>query len=1484
MQAAVKTGTTAADALAYAVVTDKVLHRPATQHTGYSKLASHTSTVHTDLARARHTADPTRLKRKRERKLLTRLYNKATCPDWLWTEDRQIKPTVFAEIQALSGRTFTLDAAANEDGSNAHCTEYCSPANSFLDKTHTGHLWINAPFTKLLAFTQHYLHCKQLAPGSTSACILVPGYLLKPMRSYLTDMHLLKRHSKGAELFTTPTKSGGRASLPGVHWPVYVYTDIPAAEIDRTVERTPLHSLHNCTVQANAAALPDQSVISTDKHLTLLFEGRTGQPSVKLRTLMDTGASACFVSPRKVQELGLKLHPADATLRLADNTESPITGKVQLRIRIQHFSAMIWCFVTELCADFDVILGNSFLTEHKTILDFKHHTVSLTRDGKKYKLKAGYADKNAGKKLLLNSAQARRSIKNGCDSFLVLLNAVQAGTADDTSHADTSHTDTVIPVAAESDLADIIASLRQEFADIFEPPTGLPPDRGVEHVVSLLPGSQPPFKRMYRLSPEELAEVKKQIADLLARGLIELSTSPYGSPILFVKKKTGELRMVVDYRELNKLTVKNRYPLPRIDDLFDKLHGAQYFTSLDAASGFHQILLKPDDRPKTAFRTPFGHYQFKVLPFGLTNAPATFQAVMNRLFDQAHFAADGTSHAGELLSDFVLVFVDDILIFSKTAEDHARHLRTVFELLRKEKLQIKPSKCVWGQTELPYLGFIVGKDGIKPDPKKVEAVTAWPTPTSVKEVQQFLGLTNFFRKFILGYSNLTAPLTELTKKKVSWNWSVDRDNAFRELKTKLTAAPVLAIPDPAAPFELITDSCGYGIGAVLMQNHRPVAYYSRKMTDPEKNYVNHEQELLAAIVALKVFRCYLLGNHFTLITDNKPNTYLDSQPTLSRRQARWSEYLQRFHYTWVHKPGKFNVADPLSRNPSFKAIALVIAVATRAQAQAGQTAAAAEHPVTSIPDAGPAAKRRKLNGKTAEPALTAEPAQTADNTARTDEQTHTVDTDDIAGQIAEAYAADPIFADEKRTKRWTFADNLWWDHDEIVVPDNKDIKRRIMSEFHDSVYAGHLGVRKTVKNITRYFTWPNIWADTESYIAHCPSCQVNKGKPQKPYGQLQPNEVPPYPWHTVTTDYVTGLPLTADKHDAIAVFVDALTKYIIIAPCTKESTGADWAHMFMNNVHTHFGLPKHILSDRGPQFTSLFNKVLAERLGYSWKLTTAYAPWSDGQTERANRLIEDVLRHFVAADMQDWDLHLPTVQFAINNAWQETVQETPMFLNRGRHPKTPLTVDLPDKPALNPFASEFADQMRAITARAKRSMFAAQMRQKRYYDKNRTDKQFAVGDKVLLSTANLALKVLRTGVRKLAPKWVGPFTVIERIGSLGYRLELPATMTVHNVFHACYLRPYKDDLRKKPPPVPELDEQGEDNFEVDRILDHAEVKKGNKRKLKYLLRFTGYGPEEDMWTDDVSGCAELLQEYWDRKKVTERLHAAVCVAYRGVRT
>ena len=364
----------------------------------------------------------------------------------------------------------------------------------------------------------------------------------------------------------------------------------------------------------------------------------------------------------------------------------------------------------------------------------------------------------------------------------------------------------------------------------------------------------------------------------MQKGFIEPSCSPFGAPILFVSKKDGTLRMCIDYRALNALTVKNRYPLPRIDDLMDRLQGATVFSSLDLASGYHQVRIPEEDVPKTAFRTPFGHYQFRVLSFGLTNAPSTFQAVMNRILQTDN------------LKDFVVVYLDDILVFSKTAAEHMVHLRAVLAALRKHKLYAKLSKCEFNKSQLKFLGHIVSSSGIKVDTDKIAAIEKWPVPKNLSELRSFLGLANYFRKFVQGYSKLVAPLTELTKSTVPWpaEWPDACNDAFEQVKWNLTHAPILAIPDVTQPFEVICDASGYGLGAVLMQNGRPCAFESKKMLPAERNYTATEQEMLAVIHALKIWRCYLEGVKFTMVTDHNPNTFFDSQPNLNRCQARWS--------------------------------------------------------------------------------------------------------------------------------------------------------------------------------------------------------------------------------------------------------------------------------------------------------------------------------------------------------------------------------------------------------------------------------------------------------------------------------------------------------------------------------------------------------------------------------------------------------------------
>jgi hypothetical protein len=387
---------------------------------------------------------------------------------------------------------------------------------------------------------------------------------------------------------------------------------------------------------------------------------------------------------------------------------------------------------------------------------------------------------------------------------------------------------------------------------------------------------------MYRLSPLELRETKEQLARFLEQGIIEPSKSPYGAPILFVSKSNERgLRLCVDFRALNSLTIQKRYPIPRIDDLLNAISGAKFFTSIDLTSGYHQIRITEEDAPKTAFRTPFDHYQFKVLIEELTNAPATFQTVMNGIFQP-------------YLRDFVVVYLDDILVYSKTEADHQQHLRLVLEKLRERKFYACLQKCEFAKPEIKFLGHIVGAEGIKVNPAKIAAVNGRPQPTNVHQVRSFLGLANYFRRFIQGYAKLAAPLTDLIKAVNPFRWTTQCQESFEGIKWALTHAPVLASPDESKEYEVVSDASGIGLGAVLLQNGKPIAYESRKLSGAETWYTTGEQELLEVMHALQTWRCYLEGVHFVLVTDHKPNTFFQTQPILSRRQARWSELLQRF--------------------------------------------------------------------------------------------------------------------------------------------------------------------------------------------------------------------------------------------------------------------------------------------------------------------------------------------------------------------------------------------------------------------------------------------------------------------------------------------------------------------------------------------------------------------------------------------------------------
>ncbi|KAI3723553.1 hypothetical protein L2E82_35208 [Cichorium intybus] len=475
---------------------------------------------------------------------------------------------------------------------------------------------------------------------------------------------------------------------------------------------------------------------------------------------------------------------------------------------------------------FDIIVGMDWLSQnHAEIVCYEKFIRIPLADGQSLRI---YGETRSKKLSLMSCTQARSYLRKEYMAFL--------------AHV-------VETKVKEKKIEDI--PIVRDFPDIFpDDVSGLPPVRELEFRIDLVPEAAPIAKSPYRLAPTEMQELASQLQELTDKGFIRPSTSPWGAPVLFIKKKDGSFRMCIDYRELNKLTIKNRYPLPRIDDLFDQLQGASCFSKIDLRSGYHQLRVREEDIPKTAFRTRYGHYEFTVMPFGLTNAPAAFMDLMNRVFKP-------------YLDRFVIVFIDDILIYSKTKADHERHLRLTLQTLQGNQLYAKFSKCEFWLNEVQFLGHIVSDKGILVDPAKVEAVKNWKAPRNPKEIRSFLGLAGYYRRFISNFSKIALPLTFLTCKGTPFDWGPKQEDAFQTLKQRLCDAPILTLPEGSEDFVVYCDASNLGLGCVLMQRGKVIAYASRQLKIHERNYTTHDLELGAVVFALKIWRHYLYGTKCT---------------------------------------------------------------------------------------------------------------------------------------------------------------------------------------------------------------------------------------------------------------------------------------------------------------------------------------------------------------------------------------------------------------------------------------------------------------------------------------------------------------------------------------------------------------------------------------------------------------------------------------------
>jgi transposase InsO family protein len=1120
---------------------------------------------------------------------------------------------------------------------------------------------------------------------------------------------------------------------------------------------------HHLTVTAESA-----------RRSLLKFNGTLrGVPAV---FLVDCGSTADFVSAAFVKRHRLDTEPrahAD-TVRLAD-------GSMQVCERqLTSAPAHIGTYADHLdlavlpLSGFDVVLGLPWLARVGPTPDWQRGDFRFRFAGHDHHFhNASTAPATLpSPPNLINAMQFAAALRHGEEPFLVRVVA-----------ADLAPDRAPVPDAA-------MAALLAEFADVTGGlPSTLPPMRTINHAIPLLPDAQPPAGRIYPVGASQLEELRTQLADLTDRGFIQPSTSPYGAPVLFARKKDGTYRMCIDYRGLNAISVKNAYPLPRIDHLLDQLHGATVFSKLDLQMGYNQIRIEPADVPKTAFSCRYGHFEYLVMPFGLCNAPATFQRQMNDIFRP-------------FLDRFVVVYLDDILIYSRSAADHLDHVRTILTLLRQHHFYCKMSKCEFGVAAVTFLGHRLSADGITPDPAKLAAIQDWPRPQTATEVRAFLGLANYIRRNVPHMAEAQLTLTNLTALAQPWHWSAEHDAAFAAVKAECTSAGAVFPASPTGRFIVTTDASDFAAGGMLEQEQagtvRIVAFTSRKFSPAEAKRHAYEKEFLAVKHALHAWRHHLT-DAFTLRCDNRAITCLQSQPQLSAQQTRWLNFLAPFDYDIIHIPGKLNVvADALSRRPDLR-----------------------------------------LNALTS------------------------FDSDLLARAAADG-ERDPTYCDafEDPATRALFTipspgilmarPSPHHPHPRLYVPAGQ-LRRDLLHNAHDAPTGGHLGKDKVLATLHRSFYWPHMATDVADYVRSCPTCQAHKSTTQAPIGLLQSLPIPAAPWESISLDF-SFLPRCSAGFDTIAVFVDRLTKMVKIAPTVSTLTAVDAAQLYITACFRHgYGLPTSLVSDRDVRFTGRFWRALHKKLGTRLCLSSSYHPQTDGQTERANKTIKEVLRCFVAERQTDWHLHLPLLEFALNNSVSPSTGFSPFFLNHGRHPRLPDTLT---QPSDNESADQFTKRMHATIAKVTANLRTAQDRQAVQANKHRRAHTFAVGDLVMLSTKDLHL----VGHTKLSPRYLGPFPVAAVHSPASVRLTMPPSWGRRlTTFHTDQLRPVgqADPALRTPAPAPApaairpgpVATLGTaPAWEVESVLRFEHRQHGGRRKVPmYLIRWRGYPLEEATW-------------------------------------
>jgi len=945
------------------------------------------------------------------------------------------------------------------------------------------------------------------------------------------------------------------------------------------------------------------------------------------------------------------------------------------------------------------------------------------------------------------------------------------------------------------------------------------------------------------------------LTDLLDKNFIRVSKSPAAAPVLLVRKPGGGVRFCVDYRGLNDLSVKDRYPLPLIRETLRNMAKAKWFTKLDIIVAFHKVRVAPGEEWKTAFRTRYGLFEWNVTPFGLTGAPATFQRFINQTLQ-------------EYLDDFVSAYVDDIIIYSSgSIEDHRRKVHEVLRKLKDAGLQCDIGKSEFEQSSVKYLGFIIrAGEGIHVDPKKVEAIRAWEAPKSVRDVRGFLGFANFYRSFIPRFAALSAPLTRLTKKDVVFQWDEACQQSFTELKDLFINAPILAHFEEERETVVETDASGWATGAVLSQRQddgqlAPCAYISQKLTPAESNYEIHDKELLAIIRALREWRPELkMVPRFTIVTDHKNLRYFNKAQHLSERQMRWAGLMAEFDFTLHYRPGKLAVLpDALSRRgQDIPQDATDERLSNRFRTLFEKVSVRLSRPRQAVTDASEEEARLDFNTPVSlfeEPELQEEwkKGRATDGTYQLYSQALQQGDRRIAAETGVKTSLSECHLDERGLL--CFRQRLW-------IPDSEPLRTGIIQKIHDSHITGHPGRDATYSILSRRFFWPGAAKDVRRFLRNCTVCGRSIVWRDTKYGLLKPLPIPQRIWAEIAMDFITDLPPSKENGATnLLVITDRLTKGVILIGMT-EITAGRVAEVFLTHFYMHHGLPLTITSDRGSQFVGGFWRIVCEKLSIQRRLSTAFHPQSDGATERANQEVERIMRTFIAYAQDDWMGLLPIVAIAINNRDASSTGLSPFFFTHGYH-IDPLGIEDSSTNALGTMMTQparagetFVNRLREATDWAQSAIAVAQEKQQEHANRSRqAAPTYHVGDRVWLNLRN---------VRSQRPSkkldWIHAQYQVEEVPtSHTVRLNVPSG--IHPVFHVELIRPAATDPfpsqivdDSQPPPVLV---DGELEYEVEEILSTREKRVGRGIQTEVLVKWVGYA--ETTWErlDLVESCSAL---------------------------